>query len=55
VCVTQVRDVVGGKQVAMNGSTAIIAELLVCVVIECLFHYDTITLDSYHYLWCMQS
>jgi hypothetical protein len=28
VCVTQVSDVIGGKQVAKNGSTAIITELL---------------------------
>jgi hypothetical protein len=48
VCVTQFSEVDGGKEEPKNRSTAIIAELLACVVIECLFHYDTITLDSYH-------
>lgn len=38
MCVTQVSDVVGGKQVTKDGSTAIIVELLACVVFMSLRH-----------------
>ena len=55
MCVTQVSDVDGGKEVPKDRSTTIIAEFLARVVIERFLHYDTITLDSYHCLWCMQS
>lgn len=46
MCVTQVSDVNGGKEVPKDRGITIIAEFLACVVIERFLHYDTITLDS---------